>query len=277
METPDPHDIVFEPKKRGGIRVRKETSLNLIPHLPLEYCRWPYGVFNRDHSTPVRKNSRQLVVHTKPHISIWWITANTNVVARDQTTIDYASAILRYVVECCFVDPGTMLNNVIEIKQDIMPDARILLKDWADRTLFPDDPNFPETARNFRYREEVGHKKKGRRVHLHGILKIIHYTYLTLNTENLRKQGRECLQQVREKYPGIPEKYIPKNIYFHVRFVPAEQLFGNYMIKADELMYQINQPQLTQQAIDQLEEEEEAPRPRRGRGRPRKIVEVTST
>jgi hypothetical protein len=161
---------------------------------------------------------------SKPHVSTWWITLNSNKEARNEFNRMTISNQLVTVLKALFEEPENLVT-FLNFNQKFYPGHTLTSEMLQDPVLFPDLPGKPNTNQKLSYVREVGGKKN--RVHLHAKYRIIHYSNLTINYEDLHEKARQILS-------GMSDSKFD-SVYAHVDFVPSSLPLYNYMMKGNLL------------------------------------------
>jgi len=202
---------VFKPKFPGRIIVT-ETDRSPVPRLPKELAKPPY--------------------QEKPHISLFFITINTNKATVGETQDEYQLGVMRYILRCLFTDDGNLVK-FLKIRQDPVKLPHLIgfeltRQDLLNKTYYPDLPWEVNSNKHLEINKgEVGNIRH--RVHLHAQFRIIHYTALSIDGKKLKEMAKECLDDLRSEGVG---SYTPTNVYIDSRYVPSNEfILGNYMAK----------------------------------------------
>lgn len=163
----------------------------------------------------------------KLHYSNWFITLSSNIPAKEknQDFIDKVGAMLKAALRCALMDPVHLYGNP--------PEQPGILEINTRFSHYSGDQQYLTEGLIYKQPKlktgpiEIGDKPRGRRIHIHGVLEVMHFTYLRINRKQFNIIIQHCMNEAKLKM----KVDFPKRVYLHVNWVPSVKPFLNYLVK----------------------------------------------
>jgi hypothetical protein len=138
----------------------------------------------------------------KPHFSNWHLVVNSNKVPRGTDDANRIAQIMKDAIA------DTFRNHILEVFYVRPPATEELNRETIEKI-------------KIQQAAEVGHDPRGGRVHVHALIKVVHFTLLQINRKNLRSLICGYMSQ-----HGISD-----NCYIDLKWVPSEKPLELYLRK----------------------------------------------
>lgn len=148
---------------------------------------------------------------SKPHVSTWFITLNSNKESSLSLSEELIGDNLVRVLKNTFEKPSNLVQFLQFNNQVLDGDYKLTEKMITDKTLFPE--------LSVTYVQETGSKKH--RVHLHAEFKVFHYSILRLDHQKLQ-------QMIKESLDDTPFN----SVYLNARYIKSHVPLENYITKS---------------------------------------------
>lgn len=99
------------------------------------------------------------------------------------------------------------------------------------------NPDFFVEAPKLKLAFEVGKKRRGRRIHVHAMLKTVHYRLLKVNKPNLKEIIGNCIQEYNRLNKNANAHL--NGFYLDVRWAPSSRAISEYLRKNARSVFRV--------------------------------------